>query len=89
MLDDTTLKVADKVRVREESEDKFLIYHDERGYETNAVGAAIIDICQNPTSFAGICKRLQEVFDAPPEEIRNDTEEILISFVENKLLLEQ
>jgi hypothetical protein len=80
-MEEMIFQAAEKVWIREEADDRFVIYFDERGYETNSVGATIIELCKNPHTLSELCQCLVEQFDSSLDEIVQDTKEIMQLFV--------
>jgi hypothetical protein len=76
-----------RVRVRQEEEDRFLIYYDECGFEANAVGARVIELCkERKRTYEELCGTIGAEFDAPTEDIRRDIAEFLTQLQETGLL---
>lgn len=82
-------ETVSRLGVREQEEDKFLIYHDERGYETNTVGAEIVQFCREERTFDEICQHVSEVFDVPAAKIEKDVQEVINQFVRFSIILKR
>lgn len=82
-------KAVSRLGIREQGEGTFLLYHDERGYETNAVGIEIVQFCQDEKTFVEICQRICEIFDAPMAQIEQDVQEVIDQFVQIRVMTER
>lgn len=80
---------ASGVRVRQENEDSFIFYWNERGYEGNAVTASIIQACRTERTVDQLVARICEEFQVDPEVARIDIGEILQQLREIGILLNQ
>ena len=70
------------VRLREETQDHVLVYFEENGYETNAVGAWLIErVRTSKQTISSLCESVCKEFDAPPEQVKPDVEAIAAEFV--------
>ena len=83
-------KTAPGVRLREEPGDCVLVYFDENGYETNAVGSHIIQCARdNAKSVEDLCESVIKEFDAPRDQVRSDIENVVKEFVQIGVLVRQ
>lgn len=82
-MDDAKLfQTAPGVRVRQEGDEHFLVYYDENGYETNAVGAWLIERARDtPYKLQELCESVYQEFDAPFEQVRADVGEVIREFL--------
>mgnify|MGYP001619089036 CR=1 FL=1 len=71
------------------TENKFIFYWNERGYEGNAVTASIIQTCRTESTVDQLVARICNEFQVDPEEARADIEEILQQLREIGILFSQ
>jgi len=77
------------VHIRQESDDNFIFYWNERGYEGNAVTASIIQACRIERNVDQLVVRICREFQVDREEARVDIEEIVQQLCETGILLNQ
>ena len=82
-------KTANGVRVRQEGEDSFIFYWNERGYEGNAVTASIIQACRIGCTVDQLVEHVCKEFQVDPGIAKADIEEILQQLREIGILFSQ
>lgn len=82
-------KTEEGVKIRREGEDKFLIYFNQDGFETNAVGARVLELCRKPQELKGLCEQVAREFDASLEVIKKDIPVVVIEFQKLGLVVEE
>lgn len=86
-MSDDLFRTEASVRVRRENDDEFIVYHDERGYATNDVGADVIERCRGvPQTAEAVAKSLSSEYDADENEILRDVTVLMEEFVANGIM---
>ena len=87
MNTDTYYMTAGGVRVRQEDEDRFIFYWNERGYEGNEVTASIIHVCRAGCTMDQIVIHLCSEFQIDPDTAKKDVAEMLQQLQEIGILV--
>ncbi len=85
-MDDRKMVSATNLQVRQEDEDRFIVCSNENGFETNFVGARIIELCKDGQTLSGLITLLAKEFDALEDQISDDLRVLIPEMIGNKIL---
>ena len=86
MYDNKKLVSNPNLQLRDEGGDRFIICSNEKGFETNAVGVRIIELCNSGMCFSDLVTTLVREFDAPEDAINEDLTVLIPEMIDGQIL---